>query len=235
MAALQRLAIGSCRCLQSVGLLQPPTLAIRNLSVANKVFDLHLKHRSFPCRTVCFSLRQRGCFYSQNSCGNLVLLHNPMCVTGCAKQFSSLTPDIGPLYSLISIKVKGIDEAVLKSYTEFITMAAGHLKLDISERIILPTSIQRHTVLKSPHIYKKHRAQYEVRTHARLLQVKNVTGDTADTFLEYIQRNIPEGVSMGVEQTALESLPDFFELPAEAKTFLDEQKSQSKKTELPAV
>lgn len=66
-------------------------------------------------------------------------------------------------------------------------------------------------------------------------QVKNVTGDTADTFLEYIQRNIPEGVSMGVEQTALESLPDFFELPAEAKTFLDEQKSQSKKTELPAV
>ena len=40
----------------------------------------------------------------------------------------------GPLYSLISIKVKGIDEAVLKSYTEFITMAAGHLKLDISER-----------------------------------------------------------------------------------------------------
>ena len=38
-------------------------------------------------------------------------------------------------------------------------------------RIILPTSIQRHTVLKSPHIYKKHRAQYEVRTHARLLQV----------------------------------------------------------------
>lgn len=66
-------------------------------------------------------------------------------------------------------------------------------------------------------------------------QVKNVTGDTADTFLEYIQRNIPEGVSMGVEQTALESLPDFFELPAEAKTFLNEQKSQSKKTELPAV
>ncbi|XP_067031707.1 small ribosomal subunit protein uS10m-like isoform X1 [Acropora muricata] len=226
MAAIQRVSIGSCRCLQSVGLLQPPTLAIRNLSVANKVFDLHLKHRSFPSRTVCFSLRQRGCLYSQNIYAG---------VAGCAKQFSSLTPDIGPLYSLISIKVKGIDEAVLKSYTEFITMAAGHLKLDISERIILPTSIQRHTVLKSPHIYKKHRAQYEVRTHARLLQVKNVTGDTADTFLEYIQRNIPEGVSMGVEQTALESLPDFFELPAEAKTFLDEQKSQSKKTELPAV
>ena len=38
-------------------------------------------------------------------------------------------------------------------------------------RILLPTSIQRHTVLKSPHIYKKHRAQYEIRTQARMLQV----------------------------------------------------------------
>lgn len=124
---------------------------------------------------------------------------------------------------------------MLKSYTEFITIAAGHLKIDISGRIILPTSIQRHTVLKSPHIYKKHRAQYEVRTHARMLQVKNVTGDTADTFLEYIQRNIPEGVSMSVEQTALEPLPEFFELPAEAKAFLDEQKTQSEKNDKSAI
>ena len=55
-----------------------------------------------------------------------------------------------------------------------------------------------------------------------------MTGDTADTFLEYIQRNIPEGVSMSVEQTALESLPEFFELPPQAQAFLDEQKDVKK-------
>ena len=38
------------------------------------------------------------------------------------------------LYSLISVKVKGSDEAVLKSYTEFIMKAAAPLKLDISGR-----------------------------------------------------------------------------------------------------
>ena len=37
------------------------------------------------------------------------------------------------LYSLISIKYKGSDEAVLKSYTKFITMAASHLDIDISD------------------------------------------------------------------------------------------------------
>ena len=79
-------------------------------------------------------------------------------------------------------------------------------------------------MLKSPHIYKKHRVQYEIRTHSRLMQVslspnlgsqnqpqsevfavalpkvKQITGTTSDVFLEYIQRNLPEGVHMSVYQ-----------------------------------
>ena len=55
-------------------------------------------------------------------------------------------------------------------------------------------------MLKSVHIFKKHRVQYEIRTHSRLVQVKQITGTTADVFLEYIQRNLPEGVSMSVYQ-----------------------------------
>lgn len=39
-------------------------------------------------------------------------------------------------------------------------------------RVALPTRIQKFTVLKSPHIYKKHRVQYEIKTHSRLMQVK---------------------------------------------------------------
>lgn len=67
-------------------------------------------------------------------------------------------------------------------------------------RLALPTRIQKFTVLKSVHIFKKHRVQYEVRTHMRLMQAKEITGTTADIFLEYIQRNLPEGVSMTVSQ-----------------------------------
>lgn len=54
----------------------------------------------------------------------------------------------------------------------------------------------RHTVLKSVHIYKKHRVQYEVRTYFMFVQYKHLTGSTADTLLEYIERNLPEGVAL---------------------------------------
>ena len=64
----------------------------------------------------------------------------------------------------------------------------------------MPTRIQKFTVLKSAHIFKKHRVQYEIRTHARLIQIKQITGTTADVYLEYIQRNLPEGISMSVYQ-----------------------------------
>ncbi|XP_068729819.1 small ribosomal subunit protein uS10m-like isoform X1 [Montipora capricornis] len=213
-----------CRCLQLLRYSYPTVAVSSFFSLTNEV--LNYSQRNSSLGIAYCGHRKRRLFHPQNSYG----------ARQYTKQFSPVTSDSkSALYSLISIKVKGSDEAVLKSYTEFITIAAGHLKIDISGRIILPTSIQRHTVLKSPHIYKKHRAQYEVRTHAQMLQVKNVTGDTADTFLEYIQRNIPEGVSMSVEQTALEPFPEFFELPAEAKAFLDEQKTQSEKNDISAI
>ncbi|EDV23686.1 uncharacterized protein TRIADDRAFT_57137 [Trichoplax adhaerens] len=102
------------------------------------------------------------------------------------------------LYGEISIKILGNDFAVLDSYAKFLRMAANNLKIKISGRVDLPAKIQKFTVLKSPHIFKKHRTQYEVRTHSRILKVRNLTAKTADIYLEYIQRNIPEGVAMTV-------------------------------------
>ena len=111
------------------------------------------------------------------------------------------------LYTKINVKVKGSDYAVLDSYCRYLITAAKVLGIDISGRVALPTRVQKYTVLKSPHIYKKHRVQYEVRTHSRLMQVKKITGTTADVFLEYTQRNLPEGVTMSVYQEELEALP----------------------------
>ena len=45
------------------------------------------------------------------------------------------------------------------------------------------------------------------------LQLNKLTGDTADVFLEYIQRNLPEGVSMNVEQTEVVDVPEYIRPP----------------------
>lgn len=55
---------------------------------------------------------------------------------------------------------------------------------------------ERLTVLKSVHIYKKHRVQYETRTYYHFVQYSRLTGSTANTLLEYVQRNVPEGVAL---------------------------------------
>jgi small subunit ribosomal protein S10 len=63
------------------------------------------------------------------------------------------------------------------------------------------------TLLKSVHIYKKHRVQYEIRTYFRFMQFHKLTGSTLDTFLEYIERNLPEGVALKAAKVELEALP----------------------------
>lgn len=49
---------------------------------------------------------------------------------------------------------------------------------------------------------KKCRVQYEFRTYFHFVQFLRLTGSTADTFLEYLQRNLPEGVAMKVTKVS---------------------------------
>lgn len=73
----------------------------------------------------------------------------------------------------------------------------------------------RLTLLRSVHIFKKHRVQYEFRTFFGYIILYKLTGSTLDTFLEYIQRNLPEGVALKVTKTELQRLPKFLEAPKE--------------------
>ncbi|CAN7947235.1 unnamed protein product [Ixodes hexagonus] len=73
----------------------------------------------------------------------------------------------------------------------------------------------RLTLLKAPFGKKKHMVQYEMRTYFQVIQLKHLTGSTADTYLEYVQRNLPEGVAMKVTKTSLERLPDYIKPPIE--------------------
>jgi len=115
------------------------------------------------------------------------------------------------LYRRLSVEVKGHDTAVLDSYQKFVTMAARELDVDLYDIKIPPRHIWRRSLLKSVHIFKKHRVQYEIRTHYRLFSIKHITGSTADTFLEYIQRNLPEGVAMKVTKGKTMRFKDDFE------------------------
>lgn len=65
---------------------------------------------------------------------------------------------------------------------------------------------ERLTLLKSIFVHKKHRVQYERRTYYRYIDVFKLTGSTADTFLEYLQRNLPEGVAMKATRVRYELL-----------------------------
>lgn len=76
----------------------------------------------------------------------------------------------------------------------------------------------RLTLLKSVHIYKKHRVQYEVRTYFRFMHFHKLTGSTLDTFLEYIERNLPEGVALKATKVGIEKLPDHLKVPPPQQT-----------------
>ncbi|XP_012660320.1 28S ribosomal protein S10, mitochondrial isoform X2 [Otolemur garnettii] len=116
------------------------------------------------------------------------------------------------LYKRLSVLVKGHDKAVLDSYEHFAVLAAKELGISVKVHEP-PRKIERFTLLKSVHIFKKHRVQYEMRTLYRCLELQHLTGSTADVYLEYIQRNLPEGVAMEVTKTKLEQLPEHIKEP----------------------
>ena len=122
--------------------------------------------------------------------------------------------DSGPrddeLYRYVWLKCQGHEVEVLDSYEKFLKSSAEHLEIDYVRTERPFRVIKRKTMLASRFVKKKYRVQYEVRTYFRDLLFKNLTGSTADTFLEYTQRNLPEGVMMIVEKHRLSGLP--FEL-----------------------
>uniref|UniRef100_A0A0K0F4W5 Small ribosomal subunit protein uS10m n=1 Tax=Strongyloides venezuelensis TaxID=75913 RepID=A0A0K0F4W5_STRVS len=115
--------------------------------------------------------------------------------------------ELDKLFSNIKIEYRGHDPAVLQSYSTFLLNACHHLDIE-------NTPVQRHPYVRwiaclnrSKFARKKYKIHYETRTHIRDISIKNVTGSTASTFLEYIQRNIPEGVAMRVDYTEICDFP----------------------------
>ena len=103
------------------------------------------------------------------------------------------------LFREIQIELRAHQPDVLKSYSWFASTAAKELNIELRENWAEPEPhMMRKTLLKSVFANSKHRVQYEIRTYYHMLKVGKLTESTADTYLEYIQRNLPEGVAMKV-------------------------------------
>ncbi|MCD6459098.1 30S ribosomal protein S10 [bacterium] len=96
----------------------------------------------------------------------------------------------------IRIKLKAYDHRIVDQSTEEIVETAKRTGAKILGPIPLPTKIERFTVLKSPHVDKKSREQFEIRTHKRLLDVIEPTAKTID---ELRKLNLPAGVDIKIK------------------------------------
>nr|XP_045375182.1 28S ribosomal protein S10, mitochondrial-like [Camelus bactrianus] len=128
------------------------------------------------------------------------------------KPMITISDEPDTLYKRLSVSVTGHDKAVLDSYECFAMLAAK--ERDISIKVHEPPrKTERFTLLKSVHIFQKRRVQHEMRTLYRCLELEHLTGSTADVYLEYTQRNLPEGDAMEVTKTKLEQLPEHIQKP----------------------
>jgi small subunit ribosomal protein S10 len=67
---------------------------------------------------------------------------------------------------------------------------------EIVDTIPLPTRIERYTVLRSPHIDRKSREQFEIRTHKRLIDIMQPTGKTIEALNKGL--SLPPGVDIKI-------------------------------------
>jgi len=82
----------------------------------------------------------------------------------------------------IRIRLKAYDHNLLDQSTREIVETAKRTGARVSGPVPLPTQISRYTVLRSPHIDKKSREQFEIRVHKRLLDILDPTPQTIDAL-----------------------------------------------------
>ncbi len=84
----------------------------------------------------------------------------------------------------IRIRLKAYDHKLLDQSATDIVDTANKTGAKVVGPIPLPTHISKYTVLRSPHIDKKSREQFEIRTHKRLLDILDPTQQTVDALMK---------------------------------------------------
>lgn len=84
----------------------------------------------------------------------------------------------------IRIRLKAYDHRLLDQAVQEIVDTAKRTGARISGPVPLPTKISKFTVLRSPHVDKKSREQFEIRTHKRLIDIFEPTPQTVDALMK---------------------------------------------------
>jgi small subunit ribosomal protein S10 len=111
----------------------------------------------------------------------------------------SYGPVEGPLKmknDKIRIRLKAYDYRILDQSATEIVDTVRRTGAKIAGPIPLPTAISRYTVNRSPHIDKKSREQFEMRTHKRLLDILEPTSQTVDALMKL---ELPVGVDVEIK------------------------------------
>lgn len=95
----------------------------------------------------------------------------------------------------IRIKVKGFDHKLVDRSAEQIVETAERTGAVVAGPVPLPTRIQKYCVIRSPHIDKDSREQFEIRTHKRLIDILGPTTKTIDALT---QLQLPSGVEIDI-------------------------------------
>ena len=102
----------------------------------------------------------------------------------------------GTSHEIIRIRMEAYDHSVLDQSAAEIVDTAKRTGAIVHGPIPLPTRIERYTVLRSPHIDKKSREQFEIRTHKRLIDIVQPTNKTIDALNKL---SLPAGVDIKIK------------------------------------
>ena len=96
----------------------------------------------------------------------------------------------------IRIRLKAFDYKLIDQSAQEIVDTAKRTGAVVKGPVPLPTRIERFDLLSSPHVYKKARDQFEIRTHQRLMDILDPTDKTVDAL---IKLDLPAGVDVEIK------------------------------------
>lgn len=105
----------------------------------------------------------------------------------------------GHTSEVIRIRMEAYDHSVLDQSAAEIVDTAKRTGSEVHGPIPLPTRIERYTVQSSPHIDKKARQQFEIRTHKRLIDIVHSTAKTIEALNKL---SLPAGVDIKIKASA---------------------------------
>ena len=97
----------------------------------------------------------------------------------------------------IRVKLRGFDVELVEQSSKAIVQTVVKAGAKVSGPVPLPTRINKYTVLRSPHIDKKAREQFEMRTHKRLIDILDPTPKVVEALMKL---ELPAGVDVEIKQ-----------------------------------